>query len=64
MEDVHQPERSGLLVFAESSDCDSLNLLRLRDDLVRAGDPLRIRFRVQREELFRAMHRLESPFVG
>lgn len=52
----------GLLVFAESHDCDSLNLLGLREKLQAQGRSYGLDFRLQREELFRAMHQLSSPF--
>ena len=52
----------GLLVFAESKDCDSLNLLGLRQRLQVQGQSCGLDFRLQREELFRAMHGLASPF--
>ncbi len=48
----------GLLIFAQSRDCDSLNLLHLRQQLSQSGQQLGVEFRVQREELFRAMHRI------
>lgn len=51
----------GLLVFAEAFDCDSLNLLKLRQQLIDFGQPQGVEFRLQREELFRAMHILSTP---
>ncbi|MCA9791861.1 MAG: hypothetical protein KC910_08695 [Candidatus Eremiobacteraeota bacterium] len=53
--------RGGLLLFAESSNCDSFNLLKLRQDLQNRGQQLGVDFRIQREELFRAMHILATP---
>lgn len=51
----------GILVFAESTQCDSLDLTTLREKLLRQGEALGYRVRLQREDLFRAMHSLALP---
>ncbi len=48
----------GILVFAQSTRCDSLDLTSLREALFREGQAAGFRVRLQREDLFRAMHSL------
>lgn len=48
----------GILVFAESTHCDSLDLTSLREALFKEGQNAGFRVRLQREDLFRAMHSL------
>lgn len=50
--------RRGVLVFGQSTACDSLDLMALRERLVRQGEQAGFRVRLQREDLFRAMHSL------
>lgn len=46
----------GILVFAESTECGSLDLTRLRESFLEQGRTVGYRVRLQRESLFRAMH--------
>lgn len=48
----------GVLVFAESTRCESLDLTRMRESLLEQGRTKGFRVRMQRECLFRAMHSL------
>lgn len=48
----------GVLVFARSTYCDSLDLTALRETLLGQAAEVGYRLRLQREELFRAMHTL------
>lgn len=48
----------GILVFAESTRCESLDLTRMREALISQGREVGLRVRLQRECLFRAMHSL------
>jgi predicted amino acid-binding ACT domain protein len=48
----------GILVFAQSTQCQSIDLTSLREDLFREGQAAGFRVRLQREDLFRAMHSL------
>lgn len=48
----------GILVFAQSTRCDSPELTTLRETLLREGELAGYRVRLQREDLFRAMHSL------
>lgn len=48
----------GILVFAQSTQCDSMNLTTLREALFQEGQTAGFRVRLQREDLFRAMHSL------
>jgi predicted amino acid-binding ACT domain protein len=52
----------GVLVFAESTQCESLELTRMRDALLQDGRGVGYRVRLQRECLFRAMHSLVLNF--
>lgn len=52
----------GILVFAQSTRCDSLDLTSLREVLFREGQNAGYRVRLQREDLFRAMHSLNLTF--
>lgn len=54
-------DRSGcfaILIYAQAGECESLNLLGLRRDLTQDAATLGLQLRVQREDLFQAMHRL------
>lgn len=53
---------SGVLVFAESTQCESLELTRMRESLLQDGRNVGYRVRLQRECLFRAMHSLVLNF--
>ena len=61
---VHRIEETvkGVLVFAESTQCESLELTRLREALLEDGRGVGYRIRLQRECLFRAMHSLVLNF--
>jgi predicted amino acid-binding ACT domain protein len=48
----------GILVFAQSTQCDSMDLTVLREALFQEAQKLGFRVRLQREDLFRAMHSL------
>ena len=48
----------GILVFATSTQCQTLDLTALRHALIREGEAVGCRVRLQREDLFRAMHSL------
>lgn len=48
----------GILVFAESTQCDSMDLTSMREALAGEAQHAGYRIRLQREELFRAMHSL------
>ena len=48
----------GILVFAQSTHCASLDLTALREALFQEGKTAGFRVRLQREDLFRAMHTL------
>lgn len=48
----------GILVFAESTHCESMDLTSIRESLFREGQKAGFRVRLQREDLFRAMHSL------
>jgi predicted amino acid-binding ACT domain protein len=52
----------GVLVFAESTQCQSLELTRMREALLKDGRNVGYRVRLQREALFRAMHSLVLNF--
>lgn len=52
----------GVLVFAESTQCESLDLLRLRESFLEQGRAVGYRVRLQREWLFRAMHSVAGYF--
>lgn len=52
----------GVLVFAESTMCESLDLTQLRESLLKAGESVGYRVRLQREDIFRAMHSLVMNF--
>ena len=52
----------GVLVFAESTECESLQLTRMRESLWEEGRSAGYRIRLQRECLFRAMHSLVLNF--
>lgn len=55
VERVEVTER-GVLVFAESTQCETLDLTRLRESFLEQGRAIGYRVRLQREWLFRAMH--------
>lgn len=48
----------GILVFAQSTQCESMDLTTLREALFQEGQKAGFRVRLQREDLFRAMHSL------
>lgn len=48
----------GILVFADSTECDSLDLTSMRESLAKEAQHAGYRLRLQREDLFRAMHSL------
>lgn len=48
----------GILVFAQSTQCASMDLTALREALFHEGQKAGFRVRLQREDLFRAMHSL------
>jgi predicted amino acid-binding ACT domain protein len=48
----------GILVFAQSTHCQSMDLTALRETLFQQGKAAGFRVRLQREDLFRAMHSL------
>ncbi len=48
----------GILVFARSTQCDSLDLTALRGTLLTQALEYGYQLRLQREDLFRAMHTL------
>ncbi len=48
----------GVLVFAQSTRCESLDLTSMRESLFREAQAAGYRVRLQREDLFRAMHSL------
>ena len=48
----------GILVFAQSTQCESMDLTALREALFQEGQKAGFRVRLQREDLFRAMHSL------
>lgn len=50
----------GVLVFGQSTRCESLDLTQLRESLLQAGQDVGYRVRLQREDIFRAMHSLAS----
>ena len=52
----------GVLVFAQSTHCESMDLTSLREKLLAEGHQLGFRIRLQREDLFRAMHSLVMNF--
>lgn len=52
----------GVLVFAESTSCESLDLTALREGLLAEGAAVGYRVRLQREDIFRAMHSLVMNF--
>ena len=52
----------GILVFAESTRCESPDLTHLREALLAEGRAVGYRVRMQRECLFRAMHSLVQNF--
>ena len=52
----------GVLVFAESTQCESLELTRMREALLKDGRNVGYRVRLHRESLFRAMHSLVLNF--
>lgn len=52
----------GVLVFAESTLCESLDLTEMREGLLKAGQAVGYRVRLQREDIFRAMHSLVMNF--
>ncbi|HXE73696.1 MAG TPA: hypothetical protein VNO81_13625 [Candidatus Nitrosotenuis sp.] len=58
MEQVSDGGCAALLVHAQAQACESQDLLALRQDLQAAGRELGYTLRVQREELFRYMHRI------
>lgn len=52
----------GILVFAESTRCESLDLTEMRESFLEQGRSVGYRVRLQRECLFRAMHSLVLNF--
>lgn len=54
---IEQTEK-GVLVFAESTQCESLELTNMRQALLEEGRKVGYGIRLQRECLFRAMHSL------
>jgi predicted amino acid-binding ACT domain protein len=52
----------GVLVFAESTRCESLDLTNMREAFLEQGRAVGYRVRLQRECLFRAMHSLVLNF--
>lgn len=52
----------GILVFAHSTRCESMDLTALREELFKQGQTAGYRVRLQREDLFRAMHSLVVTF--
>lgn len=54
--------QKGILVFAESTRCESLDLTQMRESLYKEGKAAGCRVRLQRESLFRAMHSLSYNF--
>jgi predicted amino acid-binding ACT domain protein len=54
--------QKGILVFARSTHCASLDLTTLREALFQEGQRRGFRVRLQREDLFRAMHSLVLSF--
>ncbi len=61
VERVEETEK-GVLVFASSTHCDSLDLTKLRETLLAESRNLGYRLRLQREDLFRAMHSVTQGF--
>ena len=61
VERVEETEK-GILVFAESTHCESLDLMRMREALLDQGRAVGYRVRLHRECLFRAMHSLVLNF--
>ena len=58
---VEETEK-GILVFAESTRCESLDLTHMRESFLEQGRAVGYRVRLQRECLFRAMHSLVLNF--
>lgn len=52
----------GILVFGESTRCESLDLTQMRESFLAQGRAVGYRVRLQREGLFRAMHSLVLNF--
>lgn len=52
----------GVLVFAESTHCESLDLMRMREAFLEQGRAVGYRVRLQRECLFLAMNSLVMNF--
>ncbi len=52
----------GVLVFAESTRCESLCLTEMRESMLEQGRAVGCRVRLQRECLFRAMHSVTLSF--
>lgn len=48
----------GVLVFAQSTRCESMNLTAMRKSLYAAASHAGFKVRLQREDLFKAMHSL------
>lgn len=48
----------GILAFAHATDCQSINLNAMRESLSEAGERAGFKVRLQREDLFKAMHSL------
>ena len=61
VERVEETEK-GILVFAESTHCESLDLMHMREAFLEQGRAVGYRVRLQRECLFRAMHSLVLNF--
>lgn len=61
VERVESTER-GVLVFAESTQCGSLDLTNMREALGEQARAVGYRVRLHRECLFRAMHSLVQNF--
>jgi predicted amino acid-binding ACT domain protein len=61
VERIEETEK-GVLIFAESTNCESLELTRMREQLFEQGRAAGYRVRLQRECLFRAMHSLVLNF--
>lgn len=57
-EQVEDGDCFALVLHCETNLCGSNDLQALREDLRREGLALGLRFRVQREDLFLAMHRV------
>ncbi|MBI3926482.1 MAG: hypothetical protein HY319_13155 [Armatimonadetes bacterium] len=58
IEPVLDPRRFAVILHCDSDRCGSPDLLLLREQLTARGQALGLSFRVQREDLFMAMHRV------